>query len=142
MDIRPLTDDVAASPQISPSDVAALSAADYRLIVNNRPDGEAPGQSAAAEIAAAAEAEGLAFLSIPIGPAPMTMGDVETLAAALESAGGKTLLYCRSGTRSTTLWAFAEAVRGREVGDIIARAADAGYDLAPQRAALEQIARR
>ena len=42
-DIRPLNDRVAVAPQITPDDVAAIAAAGYVAIVNNRPDGEEPG---------------------------------------------------------------------------------------------------
>ncbi|MFN3287693.1 MAG: beta-lactamase hydrolase domain-containing protein, partial [Sphingomonadaceae bacterium] len=38
----------AALPQISPADVAALAAQGVRMVINNRPDGESPGQPAAA----------------------------------------------------------------------------------------------
>lgn len=118
--------------QIAPADLPGIAAAGVALVVNNRPDGEEPGQPAAAEIEAAAEATGLSYRFIPVfGGFPRHA--VEALAAALDEAEGKTLLFCRSGTRSTFLWALARASRGADPEMLIARGAEAGYDLAPLR---------
>jgi uncharacterized protein (TIGR01244 family) len=141
MDVRKLDDEAAAAPQISAEDIPELKALGYRLIVNNRPDGEAVDQPASEEIAAAAAAEGLAYAYIPVGRTPLTEAQLDELAEAMDAAGGPALLFCRSGTRSTTLWALAEARRGRDVGEIIARAGDAGYDLSSHEAALRQLSR-
>ena len=116
--------------QIRPEEVAALAASGVTAIVNNRPDGEEPGQPAGAEIAAAAEAAGIAYRHIPIAGG-FNLDDVMAMADALDSAGGTTLAFCRSGTRSTLLWALARSERGAERDDLIARAAAAGYDLSP-----------
>lgn len=141
MDIRPLDERAAASPQIMPSDLAAVREAGFSLVVNNRPDGEEPGQPSGAEIAEAARAEGLDYVAIPVGRTPLTEAEVDALRAALQKEG-RALLYCRSGTRSTTLWALAEAADGRDPDDILRRAQAAGYDLGAYRAALTQFAQR
>ena len=44
LDIRRIDDRFAVAPQIAPEDVAAIKAAGYVAIVNNRPDHEEPGQ--------------------------------------------------------------------------------------------------
>ena len=120
-----------ADRQIAPVEVPAFAAAGIRLIVNNRPDGEEPGQPASAEIEAAARAAGLGYRHIPIaGGFPAEQ--VEAMAEALEH--GPILAYCRSGTRSTFLWALARAARGAPAGESVAAAAAAGYDLRPIRA--------
>jgi len=46
---------------------------------------------------------------------------------------GKTLAFCRSGTRSTYLWAMAARSRGMDGAAIVASAEAAGYDLGPLR---------
>jgi len=108
----------------------ALAAAGFRAIVNNRPDGEEPGQPSAYEMRAAAEAAGLGYHDIPV--AGGFSGDqVEAMAAALAEAGGPVLAFCKSGTRSTFLWALAEAASGRSGVELIEKAAAAGYDLSP-----------
>ena len=50
------------------------------------------------------------------------------------------LAYCRSGTRSTLLWALAEASRGGEPAALAASAAQAGYDISPVRAVVDMLA--
>jgi uncharacterized protein (TIGR01244 family) len=51
------------------------------------------------------------------------------MAKALEQ--GPALAFCRSGTRSTFLWALARAARGAAAEESVAAAAAAGYDLGP-----------
>ncbi|MCS6759167.1 MAG: sulfur transferase domain-containing protein, partial [Candidatus Devosia euplotis] len=48
--MKRINDHVSVSEQIYPEDVAALKAAGFVTIVNNRPDGESPDQPAGAEI--------------------------------------------------------------------------------------------
>jgi uncharacterized protein (TIGR01244 family) len=81
-------------------------------IVNNRPDDEEPGQPSAAEMASAAEAAGLSYRHIPVAGG-FSPEQVDAMAAALAEAGGPVLAFCKSGTRSTFLWALAEAQRGQ-----------------------------
>jgi uncharacterized protein (TIGR01244 family) len=68
------------------------------------------------------------------------MPQVQAMRAALDSAEGAVLAYCRSGTRSTLLWALAEASRGADTAELARAAAGAGYDLAPVRAAMDALA--
>jgi uncharacterized protein (TIGR01244 family) len=119
-----------ATRQLYPADLPTLAAAGIRLIVNNRPDGEEPGQPASAEIEAAARASGLDYRHIPIaGGFPPEQ--VEAMAEAMEV--GPVLAFCRSGTRSTFLWALARAARGAPAEASVAGAAAAGFDLGPIR---------
>jgi len=116
--------------QITPGEVAALAAAGVTMIVNNRPDHEEPGQPEAAAIAAAAQAAGIGYRHVPIAGG-FNMDDVLAMAEALETAQGRVLAFCKSGTRSTFLWALARAERGGDGPTLIAQAAAAGYDLTP-----------
>ena len=130
--MRRLDETTFVSPiQIVPSDIPGLAAAGIRLIVNNRPDGEEPGQPTSGEIEAAALAAGLDYRHIPVAGG-FPPGTVEAMARALEQ--GPVLAFCRSGTRSTFLWALARAARGAPAGESVAAAAAAGYDLGPIRA--------
>lgn len=141
MPFKPLSDTVFASPQITVDDVAEAHAEGVTLIVNNRPDGEEHGQPMGAEIAAAAEAAGIGYFEIPITHAGFSAPQVDAMRAALdENEGGKTLAFCRSGTRSALLWALAEAKTGRNADDIAEAAAEAGYDVAPVRMLLDAFA--
>ena len=128
MQIKRLTDHVSVSAQIQPSDIDALKAAGFAAIVNNRPDGEEPGQPTGAAIEAAAKAAGLAYYAIPMGRAGVTPEMISATRTALGNHDAPVFCYCRSGTRSTTLWALAQA-GAMPAGDIVKAAAGAGYDM-------------
>ena len=138
---RQVTEDFWAAPQITPADVALAAELGVALILNNRPDAEEPGQPTGAEIKAAAEAAGLAYAEVPVDRTGLTMEHLDAVDAAREETPGRMLAFCRSGTRSTNLWAFVEARRGAEVDEIVAAAGNAGYNLFAQRPALEAVAR-
>jgi sulfide:quinone oxidoreductase len=128
MSIKPITEDFAVAPQMEAGDVAAAAGLGYTTIINNRPDGEAPGQPNAAEIEALAQQHGLAFVNIPVTAATMTPEAVQSTATTLRNAPGPVLAYCRSGMRSTTMWALAQAGQ-MPVDEILRRALQAGCDL-------------
>lgn len=137
---RQLSDHVFASPQISTAEVAAAAAQGVGLIINNRPEGESDDQVPGTEIEAAAQAAGLDYVAIPITHAGFSEAQVAAMRAALASTDKPILAYCRSGTRSTLLWALAEASRGQSPHALSAAAAQAGYDVSPVRALMDMLA--
>ena len=139
---RQLTESVFASPQIDLAQVAEAAASGFALIVNNRPDDESDDQTPGPEIEAAARAAGMNYVAIPVTHAGFSEGQVTAMAKALAEAHGPVLAYCRSGTRSTLLWALAEAARGEKPDDLAAKAARAGYDLSPVRPMLDMLSAR
>lgn len=139
---RKLTDTVFASPQIGLAEVAEAKAQGIALIVNNRPEDESDDQTPGAEIEAAAKAAGIAYVAIPVTHAGFSEGQVKAMAEALQGTTGPVLAYCRSGTRSTLLWALAEASRGADPEKLADQAAQAGYDLAPVRQVVDMLAAR
>lgn len=138
-DFRSVTPDFAVAAQLSADDIARAAAQGFRTIINNRPDGEAPDQLPAREAEAAAKSAGLVYFALPFaGPPPPAA--VARTAEMLEEAAGPVLAYCRTGTRSITAWAMAQALVGALSPDeIIALAAKAGYDLTGARGALEGL---
>ena len=128
--IRQLDEKTLVSGQIQPADVAGFKSSGVTMIVCNRPDGEDPGQPTAADIEAAAEEAGIAFRNVPIirgiGPS-----DGEAMQEALDAAEGTVLAYCRSGNRSSLVWAIARRGQGVSVEDIQQAASAAGGDLSP-----------
>ena len=130
LDIRPLNDRFAVAPQIAPEDVAAIAAAGYVAIINNRPDDEEPGQPGGRRDPRRGRSGG-AGLYGGAGDACRHRADRSStpLAAAITAADGPVLAYCRSGTRSCHLWALAAARAGRDPALLVAQAAAAGYDL-------------
>lgn len=139
-DFRRLTENVLVSPQLAVEDVAAAAALGVGTIVNNRPDGEEPAAPQGDAIAAAAAAAGLNYVAIPIGHAGFSAPQIDAMIAAMEQAEGPILAYCRSGTRSTLLWALAAAKQGEEPATIARTAAAAGYDVGPVRAMIDMLA--
>ena len=140
---RKLDARIYASPQIGVEDIAEAKALGIGLIVNNRPEGESDDQPGGATIEAAAHAAGLDYCAIPITHAGFSGQQVDAMRRALDGAGDAPVLaYCRSGTRSTFLWALAEASAGRSPDEIEAAAAGAGYDVSSMRAQLDMLSAR
>ena len=137
---RQLSPRVFASPQIGLDEVAEAARQGIGLIVNNRPEGESDDQVSGAEIEAAARAAGIAYVAIPVTHAGFSESQVRAMAEALASSEAPVLAYCRSGTRSTLLWALAEASQGASPQALADAAAGAGYDLTPVRALVDMLA--
>lgn len=138
-DFRRVTDSFYVAPQIQGADIPEAAAKGFTTLIANRPDGEDPGQMPLAASQAAAEAVGLTFVAIPIRGTPGPEAVAQT-AAAIAAAKGPILAYCRSGTRSVTLWAFATAKIGAmSTADILVAAKGAGYDLSGHAPALEAV---
>lgn len=136
-----LTDSVYASPQIGVDEVAEARALGVALIVNNRPEGESDDQTPGEEIESAARAAGIAYVAIPVTHSGFSEPQVTAMREALDRAGeAPVLAYCRSGTRSTLLWALAEASAGADPQALAEAAAGAGYDLAPVKPLLDMLA--
>lgn len=138
-DFRSVTPDFAVAGQLFPPDLAAAAAAGFKIVVNNRPDGEVPDQMTSHEARAAAEAAGLTYFDVQFaGPPPEQA--VAALAQILAETEGPVLAYCRTGTRSITVWAMAEAKsKRRRPDEIIALAQKAGYDLSRAQGALAEL---
>jgi len=136
-----VTDEFTAAPQIAPEDCADIAALGFGIVINNRPDAEEPGQPTGAQIEAAAQAAGLGYYAIPVDHSGFSVEQVAALAACLVHPK-PVFAFCRSGTRSTMLWALAEAVRGTDPAAIIAAAAGAGYDVRPLGPTMEQLRNR
>ncbi len=129
--IRELDARILVSGQIAPGDVAGLAQQGVTMLVNNRPDGEEPGQPLASEIEEAAARAGLAYRFVPIirglGPA-----DVESMQEALRQSGeGKLLAFCRTGTRSALAVSLARREEGASAEEVSNRLLAAGFDPGP-----------
>lgn len=141
MDIRPLTDRYTVSPQINPEDVAAIAAAGYTTLINNRPCEEIPPSHQTDVMAEAAKAAGLAYVALPITHATLGTELAEQQKTICDAALGPVFAYCASGTRSTLVWALGQAGH-QPVDDIIGAAAAQGYDIAMMRPQLQALAAR
>jgi len=140
MDIRAITPTYAVSPQIEPGDLAAIKAAGYTTVIDNRPDGEIPPHLHTGEMRRAAEALGLTFVANPVIGGALTMDNVTAQAAAIAAAPGPVFAYCASGNRSSVVWALANAGK-HPVDDLIGLPARFGYQLEHLRPQIEALAR-
>jgi len=129
-EFRKVTDRLSVSGQIDPDEARAAVGEGFVLVINNRPDGEVPGQPTGAAIEAAARAAGADYLPLPVVGRP-TAEQARAQAAAVAAAKGPVLAFCRSGNRSIMAWAMGEAAGGRDRAELLRLAAAAGYDLAP-----------
>lgn len=139
MDIRQITPTYAVSPQIQPTDCAAIAEAGFTTIICNRPDMEITPDCCATAVETAAKAEGLAFVTLPITHQTMNAENVAAHRAAIDASSGPVLAYCASGTRSSIIWSLGQA--GEIPSDeIIAATGQAGYDLRGLHPQLEMLA--
>jgi len=131
--IHPLVDQLSVAAQIDADDIATLAARGFRSVINNRPDGEAEGQPASALLEAAARQAGLAYRYIPVVSGQLSDAQVQAFADALDALPRPALAFCRTGTRSTMLWALQADDPADEILQI---AQEAGYDLSALRSRL------
>ena len=137
-EFRKLDERTWVSPQITAAEVAQARSLGVKVIVNNRPEGESPDQTPGEQIEAAATAAGLAYAAIPIGHSGFSAPQIAAMGEII--ARGETMLaYCRSGTRSTLLWALASAQRGADPEALAKVAAGAGYSLDSIRPMMDMI---
>jgi uncharacterized protein (TIGR01244 family) len=141
MDIRPLTDRYAVSPQIALEDLPAIKAAGYVMVIDNRPDAEIPDTLHTPAMQAAAEALGLTFVANPVIGGALTLENVTAQRAAIDAAAGPVLAYCASGNRSSIVWALAHAGQ-MPADDLIGLPARFGYQLEHLRPQIEALAAR
>jgi len=128
-EFRKVTDSFSVAPQVTPQDLERAAAEGFRMVINNRPDLEEPGQPAGEDLARAARAAGLAYVAIPVRGRP-TPEQAEEMRAALREADGPALACCKSGTRSIMTWAMGQTASGERGRDeLLTLGANAGYDL-------------
>lgn len=127
MQIVELTESLAVSGQITPEDVVEIAAQGYRVLVNNRPDGEEGTQPPGSAIAEAAAAAGLEYHYLPVTHATFPGPDFAAMCDLLENTTLKTLAFCRSGTRCANLWVASVGEAQRQ--EAVAAAGQKGFDL-------------
>ncbi len=128
MDYRVVTSDFAVAPQISPDHIKEIKALGYVAIINNRPDNEVEGQPTSQEIQKLAEEAGLNYYFLPIQSGTLPMEAVEQTKELISQINGPAFAYCRSGTRSITLWAFSQLGQST-TQEVINSVENAGYNL-------------
>jgi len=127
MNAYKLTEALTVSGQISPELVPQIAEAGYKVLINNRPDGEEPGQPTSAEISAAAEAAGLEYHHFPVTAMNFPGDDIEQMADFFDDEQRPVFAFCRTGTRCTNLWVVSREVDEQDAA--AAKASGIGFDL-------------
>jgi uncharacterized protein (TIGR01244 family) len=138
--LHTIAPNLAVAAQLGKADLADLARQGYGTIINNRPDGEEPGQPSAAEMRAEAERHGLAYVHIPVTTPTITAADVAAHAKAVAGSAKPVVAHCRSGTRSYIMWAASQALAGKAApADLVAEGAAKGFDLSAVPALVEKL---
>ena len=119
---------LAVAPQPKLSDFQEFKRQGFTTVVNNRPDGEGPGQLGSVAEEAAARAAGLDYVHIPVTSTAMTEDDARRLKEAIEQAPGPVVAHCRSGARSFYLWVLSGDLESHTDAELLAKAAELGVD--------------
>jgi uncharacterized protein (TIGR01244 family) len=131
--ITSLTDSFSVASQIAPGDIPEIAAAGFRTLINNRPDGEEPGQLASGTAEDHATSLGVAYHYLPFTAASLTTADIDAFEALMAEAQGPVIAHCRSGTRCYLIWAASQVRRGASAEDLIRQATEQGFDIAALR---------
>ena len=139
MQIVRINSSFSVADQIEARDVPALAAAGFKTVIDNRPDLE--GGTPAAVIRAACERHGLEFFFQPVEFSTLSLADADAMGQILQRSDPPVLAYCRSGRRTTALWALMAApLAGLQT--VIERSQRAGVGLDELRSVLIQSAAR
>ncbi len=128
LSIRSLAPGLSVGPQLGVQSLAAVAAMGFRTVICNRPDGEGADQPTHQELAAHAAAAGMQLHYLPVVAGQTDAAAAARFGALLEAADKPVLAFCRSGMRSTTLWALSQA--GKQPAEaLLEQARAAGYEL-------------
>jgi sulfide:quinone oxidoreductase len=128
MDIKALTPNLSVSPQILASELQAVADAGFKALICNRPDGEGADQPSFDEIAQAAARLGLQASYLPAETGQVRDEDGKAFGALLHTLPGPVLAYCRTGMRSTTMWALSQS-GVTPLPQILEASQKAGFDM-------------
>jgi sulfide:quinone oxidoreductase len=128
MDIKTLTSNLSISPQVLVSEIPTIAQAGFKAIVCNRPDGEGPDQPSFKEIEQAANQYGLQAKYLPAESGKVRDEEGQAFGQLLNTLPGPVLAYCRTGMRSTTLWALSQA-GSTPLPHILEASQKAGFDM-------------
>ena len=112
MRVLELAPQVYVSGQVFEQDLKLAANQGVRTVINNRPDGEAPGQPRSADLERVASELGMNYVYFPVASGRITPGDVTGFGELAESLKRPMLIFCRTGARSTALWQMYEDAGG------------------------------
>ena len=126
------------SEQVTLDEIKSLANDGVKVLICNRPDGEEPNQITCAEIKAAAEANGINFVHIPVPGRIIPEAALEEFVKAIDGCTDKIHAYCRTGTRSSIFWGLSHA-RSNSADEVLAKAQSLGINLTAVADQIENI---
>lgn len=129
MELKKVNDNLSVSGQIQIDDIPFIASLDFGSIICNRPDGEGADQPTFKEIEAIAKKTGLAVAYIPVTAGRVQDAEADAFDKVMRELPGPVLAYCRTGTRSITLWSLNEGAKSTPLPDILTTTKAAGYDM-------------
>jgi sulfide:quinone oxidoreductase len=126
--LNKIIDDYVVSDQITEEDIEQLKEAGFKTIFCNRPDNEEQNQVTVKSIQDKAIESGLNFIHQPVIGGQISQNDIDQFSDYFDAAEKPIFAYCRTGTRSSMLWALSESGK-RSIDEILRLTSAAGYNL-------------
>jgi len=123
-----IIDNYFVSDQITEEDIEQLKEAGFKTIFCNRPDNEEQNQVTVKSIQDKAIERGLNFIHQPVIGGQISQNDIDQFSDYYDAAEKPIFAYCRTGTRSSMLWALSESGK-RSIDEILQLTSAAGYNL-------------
>jgi len=107
MNLQNLNQNIYIADQIDLSDLEEFNRLGIKTVVNNRPDQEINAPQSA-QVAQRSKELGLNYHYLPIMPGEYLVENISALTNILATINSPLVAYCRTGNRSTTLWALCQ----------------------------------
>lgn len=123
-----ITPEFYVAEQLTIEQLSELASAGIKHVICNRPDEEGVCQESSDSMKREAERLGMSFHYLPTAPGKFESELVNQFGQLVTQLNGKVLAYCRTGTRSLSLWTLANPER-KSRGDLLLLAEQAGYNM-------------
>jgi uncharacterized protein (TIGR01244 family) len=137
-----LHDNLYIAGQITEADIVNAAGEGVKVIINNRPDNEEPGQLDHVTAEQICQQHGIEYIYLPMANGqPMPEGLIESFKDIVEqNADKKVLAHCRSGTRCAIIWSLGKVQAGDiEPDHAFESASKAGVNISMVKPILDQI---
>lgn len=138
--INQLYEHIYVAGQLSENDFKALAEQGIKTIINNRPDNEEANQLNHEKAAQLAADNGIHYYYLPMANGqPLSPQLIQEFKSIIDATTEPILAHCRSGMRSSFIWALGQIAVGAITAEqAIAAANSAGIPLQNARPVLEQ----
>jgi len=128
MQLKQVNNEFFLSDQITQQDIEKIAEKGIKTILCNRPDGEGADQPNIIEIEQAATQLDIQVEYLPVTSGKVTDEQAQAFKQIYQNAKKPLLAFCRTGTRSITLWALSQGEK-QNLEHTLITAKTLGYDL-------------